>query len=137
MSPDSLTPSLSASRSLTSFIQELDTYDPADYLVEGEEETRGFVTENLLKYLRCVRGFLTSARSRIIEAQLARVKEQLAVLSGSIQELSDQIFLLERAGKRTPEELQSSLAELIGNLLKNRERIVGLASELKAVGSSS
>src|ERR1700733_12643509 len=77
MTPDALPPTAYASRSLLSFVHELDGYDPEDGLSEGYEETKGFEPEIVAKYLRCVRGFLTSARARIIEAQLPAVKEQL------------------------------------------------------------
>jgi hypothetical protein len=132
MSMDAQPPSLFASRSLTSFIQELDTYDPEESLYEVDEETKGFEPELVVKYLRCLRGFLTSARARIIEAQLPTVKEQLAILSGPIQQLNDHIFLLERGDKRTPAELRSFLTDKIRSLLRCREQITNLASELDA-----
>jgi hypothetical protein len=133
MSRDALPPSLAASRSLTSFVQELDSYDPEDNLFDGLEETKGLEPANVLKYLRCMRGFLTSARARIIEAQLQNMKQQLATLSGPIQELSENIFLLERGGKQTPEELRNLLTEKIKTLLKCREQINTLVSELNSV----
>jgi hypothetical protein len=130
MSPDALPPSLYASRSLTSFIQELDNYDPNDSLCEGHEETKGFEPEIVVKYLHCLRGFLISARARIIEAHLPAVKQQLAILSEPIRQLNDHIFLLERGGERTPEELQSILTDKIQSLRQWREQIANLAAEL-------
>jgi hypothetical protein len=132
MSRDAVPPSLGASRSLNSFVQELDTYDPEDSLFEGHDETKGFVPENVIKYLRCLRGFLTSARARIIEAQLPAIKEQLAVLSEPIQQLGEFIFFLERGGKKTPDDLRNYLTEKINGLLQCREQITILASELGA-----
>jgi hypothetical protein len=134
MSRDALPPSLSASRSLTSFVQQLDGYDPEDCLYEGQEKTEGVELANVLKYLRCLRGFLTSARARIIEAAQANVKEQLAVLSIPIQQLSNNIFLLERGSARTPEELRTLLADLIKSLLEWGEEITNLASKLNTAG---
>jgi hypothetical protein len=133
MSRDAIPPSLGASRSLTSFVQELDSYDPEDNLFDGPEENKGLEPANVLKYLRCIRGFLTSARARIIEAQLQNIKEQLAVLSEPIQQLNEHIFLLERGGKRTPEELRNFLTDKIKGLLQCREQITNLVSELDSV----
>jgi hypothetical protein len=99
-------------------------------LCEGHEETKGFEPEIVLKYMHCLRGFLASARARIIEAQLPTVKEQLAVLSEPIRQLNDHIFLLERGGKRTPEELQIILTDKIQSLRQWREEIANLAAEL-------
>jgi hypothetical protein len=132
MSSDALPPTFHASRSLTSFVEELDSYDPKDCLLEGHEETNGYEPEIVAKFLQCLRGFLTSARARIIEAQLPTVKAQLAVLSEPIQRLNDQIFLFKRVDKRTPEELRSYLSSEIKRLLECREQIADLAAELDA-----
>ena len=96
MPSDALPPSAYASRSLMSFVQELDNYDPEDCLSLGSDETKGLDQETVLKYLGCLRGFINSARSRIIEARLPAVKEQLAVLQKPFQQLNEKIFRLER-----------------------------------------
>jgi hypothetical protein len=134
MSLDALPPSLVASRSLLSFVQVLETYDPQEGLYEGHEETKGFEVELVIKFLRAIRGFLTSARGRIIEAHPPNFKEQLAVLSGPIQQLSDHIFSLERGDRRTPAELRSFLTDKIRVLLQSRKQITELASELQTIG---
>jgi hypothetical protein len=130
MSSDALPPSVYASRSLMSFVQELDNYDPEDCLTLGSEETKELNPEIVLKYLRCLRGFMNSARSRIIEARLPAVKEQLAVLQKPFQQLNERIFRLERDAKLTPDELRSFLNAEIKSLLQWREQVIGLANEL-------
>jgi hypothetical protein len=132
MSLDAQPSSLVASRSLKSFVQELDNYDPEDFLLESRDGTKEFEPESVDKYLRCIRGFLTSARARIIEAQLPTVKEQLAMLSAPIQQMNDHIFLLERVGKQTPEELRLFLTEKMKSLQQWREQIANLASMLES-----
>jgi hypothetical protein len=133
MSSDALPPSVVASRSLTSFIQLLDNYDHDDTLYEGEEKSKGLEPGTVMKYLRCIRGFLTSARARIIEAQQANVKKQLAVLAAPIQKLNECIFSLEREGICSPAELRTFVTEAVKSLLKSREQITSLASELETV----
>jgi len=132
MSPETSRPSLAASRSLNSFVQALENYDPEDFLAESLDGTKEIELENVVKYLRCLRGFLTSARARIIEAQLPTVKEQLAILSGPIQQMNDHIFFLERGGKQTPEELRLFLTEKMKSLQQWREQIANLALALES-----
>jgi hypothetical protein len=132
MSPDIQPPSLAASRSLKSFVQALDNYDPEDFLAESLDGNKVIEPESAVKYLRCIRGFLTSARARIIEAQLPTVKEQLAILAGPIQQMNDHIFLLERGGKQTPEEVRLFLAEKMNSLHQWREQIASLALALES-----
>jgi hypothetical protein len=128
MSADAPSPSLSASRSLTSFLEQLDSFEPDDFL--HDDESSGLERPKVVKYLRCIRGFLTSARARIIEAQSSTVKQQLAILSEPIQQLSNHIFYLEREGKRTSDELQSYITEAIKKLSEMQPQIATLASEL-------
>lgn len=132
MSPDALSPARAAARSLMSFIQELDNFDPHDSLCDGDEETKGFETDTVVDYLRGVRGFLASARARIIEAQLPTAKQQLVVISEPIQILNDRIFLLEREPKQSPDALQKLLTSEIKKLKQWRDRIVNLAKQLEA-----
>jgi hypothetical protein len=128
MSSDAPSPSLSASRSLTSFLEQLDSFDSNDFL--HDEEANGLERQKVVKYLRCIRGFLTSARARIIEAQPKTLKEQLAMLSEPIQQLSNHIFYLEREDQRTSDELKTYITDAIKKLSQCHEQIAELASEL-------